>query len=269
MEEKITINPRFAREKVTEKRKMCEIHCHDDYELYYLVDGDTKYFIDNELFHLRKGDFIFIDKGKIHKTDSEDCLHNERVLLGFGDELFEDDMQEVLKELSEARLISISEKHRASVEELVLKIEKEYEDNSPYKEQMIRLYTRTLLISLCRHKIKQRKKHSEDEEFILAIAEFISNNFSEEISLSSLSHRFSVSEGHLSRRFKLVMGVGLNEYIRYVRIQRAAKRLSATKESITEIACACGFNDSNYFSTVFKRIFGMTPCKYRQKRHSD
>ena len=42
--------------------------------------------------------------------------------------------------------------------------------------------------------------------------------------------------------------------------------LTDTDMNITEIAIKCGFNDSSYFATVFKRIKGVTPVKYRKSR---
>ncbi len=268
MAEKITVNPRFSYEKVMQKRKIYPIHRHDEYELYHLVDGDTKYFVDNEVFHLPKGSFIFVPKGAIHKTDSESCLHNERILLSFSDDIFDGDMQDVLNELKSQKLILIPEKHLPPIKGIIAALESEFKDEKHFKEPLIKSYLKSLLILLCRYKTEPKTQSDGPDGFILGIAEYISENLSGEISLSALSRDFSISEGHLSRRFKEVMGVGLNEYIRFVRMQRAANLLTFTDDSITKIATSCGFNDSNYFSTVFKHIFGATPRKYRQKHLS-
>ena len=73
-----------------------------------------------------------------------------------------------------------------------------------------------------------------------------------------------MSESHLSRKFKAHTGIGINEYITYVRITNAEKLLRETELSVTEVADQCGYSDSNYFSTVFKRIKGITPQKCRK-----
>ena len=77
--------------------------------------------------------------------------------------------------------------------------------------------------------------------------------------------QFSVNESHLSKKFKNVSGTGITEYIAYVRIMNAELLLRQNKYTISEIAFKCGFNDSNYFSTVFKRIKGISPLKYAKK----
>ena len=59
-----------------------------------------------------------------------------------------------------------------------------------------------------------------------------------------------------------ITGVGLNDFINISRITAAEKLLVSSNMSITEIASACGFNDSNYFASVFKKFKGITPKRY-------
>ena len=76
---------------------------------------------------------------------------------------------------------------------------------------------------------------------------------------------FAVSEGYLSRKFKQVTGMGLNQYITLVRISNGEKLLRESNLSVTEVAECCGYNDSNYFAAVFKRVKGVTPLRYRKQ----
>ena len=52
----------ISRNKVVNRRNLTKMHYHDEHELYYLLSGNTKYFIKDEIFSLSKGDFIFIPK---------------------------------------------------------------------------------------------------------------------------------------------------------------------------------------------------------------
>ena len=74
----------------------------------------------------------------------------------------------------------------------------------------------------------------------------------------------SVSEEHLSRTFKKEITFGFSEYITLIRLQKAENMLkNEPSRAITEVAYACGFNDSNYFSYKFKKAYGITPTQAR------
>ena len=67
-------------------------------------------------------------------------------------------------------------------------------------------------------------------------------------------------------KFKETTGFGFKEYLLALRIKHACDMLLNTGFSITEIAYSSGFNDSNYFGDVFKRIKGVSPLQYRKRQ---
>ena len=94
---------------------------------------------------------------------------------------------------------------------------------------------------------------------------YIKENFSGDISLGELAKICSVSPEHLSRVFKRDTGFGISEYVSILRLQHAQNLLlTARRLSVLQIANRCGFNDSNYFSTKFKRMYGVSPLKFRE-----
>ena len=248
---------------VVNRRKLSPSHLHDDYELYYLIDGNIKYFVNDEIFYLHKGNFLFVPKNTYHSTDSESCHDVKRILLLFGDSIFVDEMQLVLKELSQCKLIYIDKLKIHTVKELLGKIQAESEKALPFSKAMIENYIRQLLIEICRLKSDQQQPVAKQDSFIKSVSDYISKNLCESITLDMLSKKFSLSKSHLSRKFKSEMGTGLNEYIKYVRIMNAQRLLTETTLTMTEVAEKCGFNDSNYFSAVFKKEIGIAPYKYR------
>ena len=56
------------------------------------------------------------------------------------------------------------------------------------------------------------------------------------------------------------------EYIRDLRMQKAAKLLSAGKFSVSEVMYTVGFSNSSYFSKCFSKVFGMTPTEYMKQK---
>ncbi len=255
-------NPFFSHNKITNQRKFTDMHYHNNYELYYMVNGTTKYFISDEIFRVENGNFVLVPKRMFHKTDSEDCMHNDRILLSFDDDLLTEDTLIYLDELCRTKLICLAADNVEKFESLLLKIEKEYESPDEYSPSVIRHLILYLLTELCRCKLDNITVVDSSSELINKVSKYISENYNHPISLYDLSVKFSVSESHLSRLFKSVSGMGVNQFITHVRIMNAEYLLKTTRLPITEVSARCGFNDSNYFSTVFKRLRGTTPLKY-------
>ena len=184
--------------------------------------------------------------------------------MSVGDILFSNELQEVREELYNSRVIYVQEEQLPYFEKLLQQIETEYHREDGYSSLMMNLYITELLVQLCRYKYSFKPVLSGTDRAIYAISKYISLHFQENISLAVLSYEFGMSESHLSRKFKAHTGIGINEYITYVRITNAEKLLRETELSVTEVADQCGYSDSNYFSTVFKRIKGITPQKCRK-----
>ncbi len=97
------------------------------------------------------------------------------------------------------------------------------------------------------------------------VIKYVNRHYAENLTLSRICATFSCSRSSISHNFKKITGKGFSEYLNSVRLESAKSLLLHTKLSITEISYAVGFNDSNYFSCIFKSHTGMSPCLYRKK----
>lgn len=257
--------PIFSRSTFINQKQFAPIHWHTKHELYYLINGKTKHLVGEKTFFLQKGNLIFIPKGTIHSTDSEECLNRERVLVSFKDNIIPEHFEPLIQELSSEYFIYIPDEHLYRVDEIFLKIEEENMNNNPYKQEMIESYILQLLAVICRYRIKGEKpKLDPKDQLLYDISKHIQKNYHSDLSLDTLSLQFGMSKNYLSSRYKTVFGIGLNDYINFIRILHSEKLLKTTNYSISRIASECGYNDSNYFSTVFKKANGVTPYKYRK-----
>lgn len=255
-------NPDFSHQYVENRRKKTDVHFHNDHELYYLVKGTTKYFIGDKIFQIESGNFVIIPAGLHHKADSENCLINERILVSFKSDTFSDETLKALELLFSESVIYIPNSKLEAIESIFSKIDNEYRKKDKYSSVLINSYTEEIIIYLARFRQDYRPNLPDADKTIHKISKYIKDNYSQNLTLESISRMFSLSSAHLSRRFKAVCGIGINEYIIYVRLLNAEKLLKETNLPITEIAGRCGFNDSNYFSTVFKKAKGITPLKF-------
>jgi signal transduction histidine kinase/AraC-like DNA-binding protein/CheY-like chemotaxis protein len=94
---------------------------------------------------------------------------------------------------------------------------------------------------------------------------YIQENYSRSFSLIELSETIGVSKSYMSRIFKLDTGISLWDYLNRFRIQKAKDLLLLTDKSITVIAADVGYEDSSYFSRIFRQIAGCSPRTYRQQ----
>lgn len=256
--------PFFQRATYAKPQKMHQAHFHNKHELYFLEKGRTKYFIGDEIFMLEPGDMVFVPAGIFHKTDSGDTAGTSRLLFSFDSEVAG---KEFVAELTKNKFIRIPSEKLYILKNIFAQIEQEENKKEQGYREMERLLFGQLLINISRYGLPENEKPlSEQEILVQRIAKYISENFDADLSLDRLSAMFALSPSHLSRLFKKATGVGLNEYINISRITAAEKLLRDTDKSVTQIATECGFNDSNYFAAVFKKLKGTTPKKYSMKK---
>ena len=94
--------------------------------------------------------------------------------------------------------------------------------------------------------------------------EFVETHFAEPITIDDIAASSHVSRRHFFRLFEQAVGMGPKEYLKKVRLRKAAEMLLTTKANVTEVAYACGFNDSNYFSTLYHKEFGVSPSRFKR-----
>ena len=96
-----------------------------------------------------------------------------------------------------------------------------------------------------------------------SVCMFVQENFQSPLTRESVAGHFRVSPNHVSRLFKREGLIAFNQYVTYVRINRAKYLLKHYRQSIDEVATACGFSEASYFCRVFRRMTKLTPSDYR------
>ncbi len=104
---------------------------------------------------------------------------------------------------------------------------------------------------------------TETDETLDRINLYIQEHLSEQISLAGIAEHFSYSSSYLSRFYKQNMHEGINEHITRVRIETACRLLRDGGLSVGAVAEQCGFQNTKYFITTFRRIKGVTPKSWR------
>ena len=98
------------------------------------------------------------------------------------------------------------------------------------------------------------------------VIDYIRDNYNNDITLKSLAENiFFLNCSYLSHLLKSKTGKNYFTYLTEVRMEKAAEFLAESDMTVTEIAGLCGYNDISKFIQVFKKYYGETPKKYREK----
>lgn len=101
-------------------------------------------------------------------------------------------------------------------------------------------------------------------ELLQNVFSYINTNIQEEIGLTQIIENCAVSQGYLSRIFKNTLNVSVMEYLHLRKLMLAKEYFLTTDLSIAEVAFRLGYNESGYFSKVFKKYENMTVYQYRK-----
>ena len=249
---------------------MATPHCHPYCELFCLQSGSCRFFIDNNMFDLNAGDFLLIPADVFHYTRylAGDCKKSS---LFFRAEDVDPAVSQALFSggdfFSETRLFQSPDAFRPQFDELILKMVREERIADGQTEPMLRALLQQLLL-LCARECDFPQAipvniHTTDRQIVLA-AQYISRRYNENVTAEDIARAAGYSPNYLSRKFKESTGVGVHEYLTFIRLQRAAVELISTNDTVTEIALRCGFSDGNYFKDAFKKKYGVTPREYRK-----
>lgn len=103
-----------------------------------------------------------------------------------------------------------------------------------------------------------------EREFLNKINSILEKNIDDSsFSVEELASKLNISRVQLYRKVKAVLGIGVGDYINNFRLEKAKELLISTSMNISEIAYSCGFASPNYFSTIFKSKYGVSPKDFR------
>lgn len=103
-------------------------------------------------------------------------------------------------------------------------------------------------------------------KYVVQAMNYISQHFNDaDISITTIADAMSVSEGHLSHIFKKETGLTVISYLTQYRIHKAMELLKDYRCKVYEVAEQVGYRDVSYFSSIFKKVSGMSPSEYQNQ----
>ena len=106
--------------------------------------------------------------------------------------------------------------------------------------------------------------NSKSRKIVNKIAEHLINHPESNEKLEAIARQFGLNHRYINRMFKNIYGMPIQKYHCIAKVKQAKRMLSTTNMTMTEIAMALNFANSQYFSYVFKKETGTTPNEFRK-----
>lgn len=268
-----TTNPRFASEQTVQLSYLCLLSsdtlplpadCCDQAEILFIMKGSGTCTIHNTSHPVSRGDIVLVNQGCLHSFLPQNGTATRALALGF--------KRLQIKGLrpgqflpSEAVPIIHTGHTYPLIAQFFQQIKKIITSLPSQLHQEACNHLAQALILLILEQYNHTTVANRDAAYTLGqyIKTYLDNHYLEELSLSQIALNLHISPYYLSHIFKECTGCSPMQYITQLRISEAQNLLLSTKQSVTTIAMQCGYNNSNYFQSVFSKFVGMPPGKYR------
>ncbi len=250
-----------------------EVHDHDFYEIYFLLNGEVSYWVEGQLYRLEPGNILLINPQILHRPIvSENSKTYERIVLWINKKYLDENLKELTKCFEVAHknkncLIITNNKYELS--DLTSKFAKLINEYYSFSFSS-KLYSKSIfiqiLIDLNRIIENGDNKNNvveKQSKLVAEILSYIDRNYRENLTLDSLADSFFVSKYHLSHEFSKEVGIGVYRYILLKRLT-IAKQMILDGKNATQVCYDCGFNDYTNFYRAFKAEYGISPRQIKK-----
>ena len=252
-------------------------HYHNFYEIIYVLEGEYSSLLENQMYHLKKGDFLLIDCNIMHRYHpmAEKDASSKRIILWITKAMLEK-LSDGATDLSacfnggESCAYHFPVYYEEMLRGYLMKLAmSELVDGqqADSKEVMDRGHL-TLFFAYLNLLCNRREYWFKEEEttshpLVEAISSYIEVHIQENITVDDLASHAHMSKYHFLRKFKELTGTTAHAFLIDKRLLHAVEGLRKGK-AITQVWQDAGFTDYSSFLRNFKSTFGVSPGKYRE-----
>lgn len=248
----------ICQERFFEKAYSSRLHWHGFIELEFFIEGGGIQQYNEKNFPIKAGDVWLLSTYDSHQITLDKGTRNINISLD----------SEILHEKLRTKLAALHPLHcrlnENEIRDFMSKVEV-----LCYEQEHHELLSRVKAVSIINEILVDIVRKSSpdnlpiDNPIVRDMADYLQANYKENISLTELAKVFSLTPNYCGYLFKKGMGITFNDYLNIIRLKSACKSLLNSNLSIKEIAADSGFRSLEYFYTIFKKFYGITPAKYR------
>lgn len=252
-----------------------ESNWHEQFQIIYFEQGESLIHCNCHPYEVKTGDLVIINNNEIHYGESL-CQHlicyNIKVDLNFLLSSQVDVCQtKYINPLLQGGICFQNHiTQNDQLAEQIQQIAKEYNQQEIGCELAIKEHIYHIIVLLLRQ-YKQELFHNNGYDRqqkgmhqLRTVLEYIDQHYNETISLTQLANLANMSNQYFCHIFKNITGKRPVDYMNYLRINKAVTLLSESNLNVSEVAMAVGFDDSNYFSRLFKKYQKASPSAMRK-----
>ena len=238
-------------------------HQHPNWsEVIFVVKGEGVVTISGERYAVEEGDLLVYNQGIIHEEYSSTTNPLETYYCGITHP------NRSLLIPIENRPIIKTKGNKTSIESLVSLLYEESQQQRDAFQEASEYLLMTLMIWIKRlSELEQSAKNGDrdSESLALRIKEYLDLNYLRHISLNDIANDFHMNVYYLSHVFHSKYDDSPIHYILNRRMGEAKQLLVQTNMKVSEIAQLLGYENSNYFTILFKRIMEESPTQFRKR----
>lgn len=230
-------------------------HMHDEYELYYFLEGDAEYVVGEHVYPLAPHDLLFIRPAVYHFPVLHTQSPYRRMVLNFSEEIVPEGLRQGLQSAAVFRHAPPTE----TAGQLFMQAERAtalYEEDAFLALRSLL----TLMLLAFRHETPVRIREKCLHPRLGEILRYIDAHTAEPMNAASLAAMFFVSPSWLTHAFSEHLHIGVAQYIHSKKILRA-QRLIRSGTPPTQAAQACGFASYPTFFRLYRSILGISPAQ--------
>ena len=235
------------------------MHTHPFTELFLVTGGVGEFYVENDVYPLKKGDFILVNPNTSHteKSGEENPLEYIAVAvdnysLNLGDGVNHFMFNCILK--------------NPDIIKYMDSMLNEQENNKPYSDHICQNILEIILIEILRitkTKVDTEPTVSSSKE-CFKLKKYLDSNYASKITIDDLARLSNLNKYYLIHSFNRYFGSSPINYLCKIRIRVAKELLKNSDYSIEQISQSAGFSSQSYFTQCFKKDCGMSPSAYRQ-----
>jgi AraC-like DNA-binding protein len=245
-------------------------HEHEFGEVVIVASGHGWHVWNDEPQFITGGEVFYIRPQDRHSFEEVSGLHLTNFLYRPSERfLGPDRIQHLLENPEGHNRWQLTDDMLRQLEPLITELTRESRSDDPYSDVLAESLFIQLAVALRRHRIPIDCNHLPARSRLGHVLAYLRHHCTAEVDIEQVAQRSGYSLRTFTRSFREVTGTTPHNYLVQLRIGHAKRAIRGTTDSITEIAFACGFHDSNYFSSCFSKMTGLSPSEYRRQVQGD